>query len=466
MNFHILTLFPEMVTGGLNTSILGRAAQNGHIGLEAVNIRDFTKNKHKKVDDCPYGGGAGMLMQAQPVFDAFKSVEEKIISRGGKSPRVIYVTPQGKVFNQQMAQELAQEQDLVFLCGHYEGIDERVLQAVVTDYVSIGDYVLTGGELPAMVMIDAVSRLVPGVLKNEESAEFESFHDNLLEYPQYTRPEVWQGAEVPEVLLCGDHAKVDRWRLEQSEARTRERRPDLYELYARKGRAFGYLQKRKLSHMDMLEVIRRGQGELLYGAEDGVLVRDIPSGAYMLSAADEDMGERLISLIPRGLKNGLYVAHQDFLKDSLCRRFGCSVINSCVQAVYTRKTPWEEAAAYDIRPLDLSWLESVYGQYHTVHDRAYLEERISAGMMYGVFLEGKLAGFAGIHAEGSMGMLEVAEEFRRRGIGEALEKHLINRMLERGWVPFCQVFTDNEASVRLQEKLKLRIGREKVYWIS
>lgn len=466
MNFHILTLFPEMVTGGLNTSILGRAAQNGHIGLEAVNIRDFTKNKHKKVDDYPYGGGAGMLMQAQPVFDAFKSVEEKIISRGGKSPRVIYVTPQGKVFNQQMAQELAQEQDLVFLCGHYEGIDERVLQAVVTDYVSIGDYVLTGGELPAMVMIDAVSRLVPGVLKNEESAEFESFHDNLLEYPQYTRPEVWQGAEVPEVLLCGDHAKVDRWRLEQSEARTRERRPDLYELYARKGRALGYLQKRKLSHMDMLEVIRRGQGELLYGAEDGVLVRDIPSGAYMLSAADEDMGERLISLIPRGLKNGLYVAHQDFLKDSLCRRFGCNVINSCVQAVYTRKTPWEEAAAYDIRPLDLSWLESVYGQYHTVHDRAYLEERISAGMMYGVFLEGKLAGFAGIHAEGSMGMLEVAEEFRRRGIGEALEKHLINRMLERGWVPFCQVFTDNEASVRLQEKLKLRIGREKVYWIS
>ncbi|WP_455618721.1 GNAT family N-acetyltransferase [Eisenbergiella sp.] len=218
--------------------------------------------------------------------------------------------------------------------------------------------------------------------------------------------------------------------------------------------------------MDMLEVIRRGQAELLYGAADGVLVRDIPSGAYMLSAADEDMGERLLSLIPRGLKNGLYVAHQDFLKDSLCRRFGCSVINCCVQAVYTRKTPWEESEAYDIRPLDPSWLESVYERYHTVHDRAYLEERINAGMMYGAFLEGKLAGFAGIHAEGSMGMLEVAEEFRRQGVGEALEKHLINRLLERGWVPFCQVFTDNVASVRLQEKLKLRIGREKVYWIS
>ena len=229
MNFHILTLFPEMVTGGLNTSILGRAAQNGHIGLEAVNIRDFTKNKHKKVDDYPYGGGAGMLMQAQPVFDAFKSVEEKIISRGGKSPRVIYVTPQGKVFNQQMAQELAQEQDLVFLCGHYEGIDERVLEEIVTDYVSIGDYVLTGGELPAMVMVDTISRLVPGVLHNDVSAEFESFQDNLLEYPQYSRPEEWHGKKVPPVLLSGHHANIEKWRREQSILRTYERRPDLLE---------------------------------------------------------------------------------------------------------------------------------------------------------------------------------------------------------------------------------------------
>ena len=184
MNFHVLTLFPDMVSGGLNTSILGRAAAGGHISLETVNIRDFTENKHKKVDDYPYGGGAGMLMQAQPVYDAYRSVEEKILDKGGKKPRVIYVTPQGRVFNQQMAQELALEDELVFLCGHYEGIDERVLETIVTDYVSIGDYVLTGGELPSMVMIDAVSRLVPGVLKNEESAEFESFHNNLLEYPQ------------------------------------------------------------------------------------------------------------------------------------------------------------------------------------------------------------------------------------------------------------------------------------------
>lgn len=229
MNFHVLTLFPDMVSGGLNTSILGRAAAGGHISLETVNIRDFTENKHKKVDDYPYGGGAGMLMQAQPVYDAYRSIEEKILENGGKKPRVIYVTPQGRVFNQQMAQELALEEELVFLCGHYEGIDERVLETIVTDYVSIGDYVLTGGELPSMVMIDAVSRLVPGVLKNEESAEFESFHNNLLEYPQYTRPEVWQGKPVPDILLSGDHAKVDKWRLLQSEERTRERRPDLYE---------------------------------------------------------------------------------------------------------------------------------------------------------------------------------------------------------------------------------------------
>ena len=159
MNFHVLTLFPDMVSGGLNTSILGRAAAEGHISLETVNIRDFTENKHKKVDDYPYGGGAGMLMQAQPVYDAYRSIEEKILENDGKKPRVIYVTPQGRVFNQQMAQELALEDELVFLCGHYEGIDERVLETIVTDYVSIGDYVLTGGELPSMVMIDAVSRL-------------------------------------------------------------------------------------------------------------------------------------------------------------------------------------------------------------------------------------------------------------------------------------------------------------------
>ena len=196
MQFYIMTLFPDMVMDGLNTSIIGRAMDKGLLDIEAVNIRDYAFNKHNSVDDYPYGGGAGMLMQAEPVYQCYEAVKKKIETKAllsdpdtRKSPRVIYLSPQGKTFNQTMAEEFAQEEDLVFLCGHYEGIDERVLNEVVTDYVSIGDYVLTGGELPAMIMIDAISRLVPGVLHNDVSAEFESFQDNLLEYPQYSRPE-------------------------------------------------------------------------------------------------------------------------------------------------------------------------------------------------------------------------------------------------------------------------------------
>lgn len=225
MNFHILTLFPDMVRDGLNTSIIGRALAKKILSLEVINIRDFAVNKHNRVDDYTYGGGAGMLMQAEPVYLAYKSIEEKIA--GGKKPRGIYLSPQGKTFSQSMAEEFAEEEDLVFLCGHYEGIDERVLEEIVTDYVSIGDYVLTGGELPAMVMIDAVSRLVPGVLHNDTSAEFETFQDNLLEYPQYTRPEEWRGKKVPEVLLSGHHMNIEKWRREQSVIRTAKSRPDL-----------------------------------------------------------------------------------------------------------------------------------------------------------------------------------------------------------------------------------------------
>lgn len=225
MNFHVLTLFPEMIEQGVNTSITGRAIQNNLISVNAINIRDFAGNKYGQVDDYPYGGGAGMVMQPGPVYRSYQSVVEKI----GYAPRVLYMTPQGKVFNQGMAEEFAKEKDIVFLCGHYEGIDERVLEMIVTDNVSIGDYVLTGGELPSMVMIDAISRLVPGVLNNEVSAEFESFNDNLLEYPQYTRPAKFMEKDVPPILLSGDHGKVDRWRRNQSILRTMERRPDLME---------------------------------------------------------------------------------------------------------------------------------------------------------------------------------------------------------------------------------------------
>ena len=201
MNFHVLTLFPDMIEAGLHTSVTGRALQNGYIHLNAVNIRDYSKDKHKHVDDYPYGGGAGMVMQPEPIYLAYEDITQNI----EKKPRVVYVTPQGAVFNQSMAEEFAKEEDLIFLCGHYEG------------------------ELPAMVMIDAVSRLVPGVLNNEESAEFESFHDNLLEHPQYTRPVEFHGKRVPDVLLSGHHGNVDKWRREQSLKRTLERRPDLLE---------------------------------------------------------------------------------------------------------------------------------------------------------------------------------------------------------------------------------------------
>ena len=223
MNFHVLTLFPEMIEQGMHTSIIGRAIAGGYLSIDAINIRDYAFNKHQKVDDYPYGGGAGMLMQAEPVYLAYESVQKKL----GYRPRVVYLTPQGEVFHQTMAKELAKEKDLVFLCGHYEGIDERVLDEIVTDYVSIGDYVLTGGELPAMVMMDSISLMVPGVLSNQESGETESFAENLLEYPQYSRPEEWHGQKVPPVLLSGHHANIEAWRREQSILRTAKRRPDL-----------------------------------------------------------------------------------------------------------------------------------------------------------------------------------------------------------------------------------------------
>ena len=229
MRFDIMTLFPEMVMNGLETSIIGRAVKNKILEIEAWNIRDYAFNKHSSVDDYPYGGGAGMLMQAEPVYQTYIAIQEKAALPEGKIQRVIYLSPQGKPFNQKMAEDFAKEDELVLLCGHYEGIDERVLEEIVTDYVSAGDYVLTGGELPAMMIVDAVSRLIPGVLHNDVSAEFESFQDNLLEYPQYSRPEIWHDRQVPPILLSGHHANVEKWRREQSVIRTAKWRPDLLE---------------------------------------------------------------------------------------------------------------------------------------------------------------------------------------------------------------------------------------------
>ena len=222
--FFVLTLFPEMIQQTLSHSIMGRAQKEGHISVEAINIRDYTLNKQKHVDDYPYGGGAGMVMQAQPIYDAYQSIAEK-----AQGARVVYMTPQGRPFTQRIAEELSQEENLVFLCGHYEGIDERIIEEIVTDEISLGDFVLTGGELATITIIDAVSRLVPGVLGKEDSFADESFSDGLLEYPQYTRPPVFHGKEVPEILLSGHHANIAKWRREQSLIRTVKKRPDLLE---------------------------------------------------------------------------------------------------------------------------------------------------------------------------------------------------------------------------------------------
>ncbi len=227
MKFYVMTLFPEMIENAMRTSIFGRAIESGIIELKTYNIRDFTLDRHRKVDDYPYGGGAGLVMEAEPVYRCY----EAICSDAKAVPRVVYLTPQGDVFRQSMVEQMSREETLVFLCGHYEGIDERVLEEIVTDYVSIGDYVLTGGELPAMVMMDAIARFIPGVLNNEGSAQTESFSDGLLEYPQYTRPEEILGRKVPDVLMSGHHEKIRNWRKEQSIERTKSRRPDLYRLW-------------------------------------------------------------------------------------------------------------------------------------------------------------------------------------------------------------------------------------------
>ena len=242
MNFYTLSLFPDMIANCFNTSITGRALAGGKLTLENINIRDFANNKHMKVDDYPYGGGAGLVMQAEPVYGAYEHARNLITKRrketGRKTTtpvRVVYMTPRGETFTQRKAEELVRHRELIFLCGHYEGIDERVLEEIVTDNISIGDYILTGGELASLVVMDAVARLVPGVLHNDESAVTDSFSDGLLEYPHYTRPEVFHGKRVPDVLLSGHHANVDAWRLEKSLEITKRIRPDLYEEYIREG---------------------------------------------------------------------------------------------------------------------------------------------------------------------------------------------------------------------------------------
>lgn len=225
MKFDVMTLFPDMVNGVLSESIIGRARDGGLIDVECHNIRDFSKDKHRKTDDTPYGGGMGMVMTCQPIYDCYTNIISSIPEESKK--RVIYMSPKGRLFSHDVAKELSEYDNLIFLCGHYEGIDQRVIDEIVDDEISIGDYVVTGGEIPACIVIDAVSRLIDGVLSSSECYEGESVASGILEYPQYTKPRVWREREVPEILLSGDHAKIDRWRLEESVSITRERRPDM-----------------------------------------------------------------------------------------------------------------------------------------------------------------------------------------------------------------------------------------------
>ncbi len=225
MRIDILTLFPEMCEGVLGESIIGRARANGCVEINCHNIRDYTLDKHNRVDDAPYGGGTGMIMQTQPVYDCYAALCEET----GARPHLIYLSPQGKTLTQERVKELSQLDNIALLCGHYEGIDQRVIDEIVDEEISIGDYVLTGGELPALVLADSISRMLPGVLANEDAFTLESHYSGLLEYPQYTRPYEWHGEKVPDVLISGHHANIQKWQREQSLQRTFERRPDMLE---------------------------------------------------------------------------------------------------------------------------------------------------------------------------------------------------------------------------------------------
>lgn len=502
MRFHILTLFPEMVMNGLLTSITGRAVKQNKIAIEATNIRDYTLDKHAKVDDYPYGGGAGMLMQAQPVYDAYQSVADRIPEDAKK--RVVYVTPQGTPFTQQMAQDFAACDDLILLCGHYEGIDERVLEEVVTDYVSIGDYVLTGGELASMVIVDAVARLVPDVLNNDQSAETESFHGNLLEYPQYSRPEVWHDKKVPQVLLSGNQKKINEWRLEQSVIRTQERRPDLYAKYEELQECKKCMMRQKLLHIDMIELINRGRARIVYHDADEILLRDMISGIYFHTRMAEvprieepsnvqarDLGEdanrpdelqnwdtaewKLLQEISKDERIECIAIHQRELVPFMEKYFHLKTDMECLQGAYTRREKLPVRGLYgpdgrgengfSIRTLTEEFIPFVVEHYSEIGSPEYVTERILHGAVYGAFYEEKIVGFIADHEEGSIGMLYVLPEYRKRHVAMALETYCMNLAVERGEIPYGQVVLGNEASIRLQEKMGICFAKGTVVWM-
>ncbi len=474
MRFHILTLFPDMVMQGLLTSITGRAVKQNKIAIEATNIRDYTLDKHAKVDDYPYGGGAGMLMQAQPVYDAYRSVADRLPD--GAKKRVIYVTPQGTPFTQQMAQDFAGSDDLILLCGHYEGIDERVLEEIVTDYVSIGDYVLTGGELASMVIADAVARLVPEVLNNDQSAETESFHGNLLEYPQYSRPEVWHDKKVPDVLLSGNQKKIGEWRLEQSVQRTKERRPDLYARYAELQDCKNWMMRQKLLHIDMIELINRGRARIVYRDADELLLRDMISGIYFHTRmADVPTEWNLPQELGKDERIECIAIHQREMVPFMEKYFHLKTDMECMQGAYTRKEKLPVRGLYgpdgrgengfSIRVLSEKFIPFVTEHYSEIGTEEYVTDRIRHGAVYGAFYDEKIVGFIADHEEGSIGMLYVLPEYRKRHVAMALETYCMNLAIERGEIPYGQIVLGNEPSISLQEKMGICFAKETIVWM-
>ena len=460
MRFGVMTLFPEMIENGFSESILKRAVDAGHISVQAVDIRDYTTDKHGKVDDYTYGGGAGMLIGPQPVYDCYQA----LVQDKKKKPRTIYVTPQGKRFDQKMAKELAAEEELIFLCGHYEGVDERVLEEIVTDYVSIGDYVLTGGELAVMVMIDAIARLVPGVLNNETSAETESFHNDLLEYPQYTRPPVWHEKEVPQVLLSGNHKNILKWRLEESVKRTKERRPDLYAIYEKKQNVIKRLSKKKRLHIHMIELLARGIGEVVYEKGEDIVLRETSRNIFMITAKDEESAKYIVERFVKGYEECVVV--QEFVGKVIAERLGIQRQITGEQYMYTDKENLP-VVFKDIRPLTIEHLDYVCAHYRLgdeAYTRQYVKGRIIAGDMFGAFVEERIVGFVGLHVEGSCGLLYVEDAYRGRKIGISLESFAINYVKNQGMTPYVQVECGNENSTKIQEKLKLYKADGCVYW--
>ena len=291
MIFKVLTLFPEMIESVMHTGIIGRAVKERALKLETFNIRDHADNPRAQIDDYPYGGGAGQVIQAEPVFQCFKTACGHDPVSSDHKRRVIYLSPQGRRFNQRMAKEFSKDDELVFICGHYEGVDERVLDEIVTDYVSAGDYILTGGELPALMVMDAVARLLPGVLGNDDSPEIETFYRDLLEYPQYSRPEVWHDVKVPEVLLTGNHADIEKWRLDRSVERTKRNRPDLFDIYEDKKEMIERLKKTGVSSIPASQALLFDDTDILFRSDSSVLVIDYDLERFFFCSLEKGKSE-------------------------------------------------------------------------------------------------------------------------------------------------------------------------------